>query len=137
MKPSKMYIQKIGGGDLDCKILTWGASKVSRRGGNSCGPRLLSKLNPPEGGASRRHNITACCTTPTLPKPILASWSLTGRSLTEKRNCSVTQLAQRSPGALHVFNLCFNHGSWRLAVGGWRRLAVGGGCWWLAAGGVL
>ena len=30
----------------------------------------------------------------------------------------------------------FNHGRWRLAVGGWWRLVVGGG-WWLAVGGPL
>ena len=53
-----------------------------------------------------------------------------GRSLTGKkeRKCSVTQFSQKSPRALRVFN----HGWWRLAVGGWR-LAVGGD-WRLAVG---
>ena len=77
-------------------------------------------------------------------RPRQCSWG-PGRSLTEKKKCSVAQFSQKSPRALHVFN----HGWWRLAVGGWRlavggdwRLAVGhwrlvvvGGGWWLAVGG--
>ena len=49
--------------------------------------------------------------------------------LNGKKKVFQNQFSQKSPRALHVLN----HGWWRLAVGNWRLVAVGGGWWWLAA----
>ena len=72
-------------------------------------------------GQCRRGGLS---TTPTngLPHP--------GRSLTRKKKCSVTQFSPKSRRAHHVLAV----GGWRLAVGDWRLVAVGGGWWWAVDG---
>ena len=61
------------------------------------------------------------------------AYAATGRSLTGKKKCSVTQFPKKARGHSMCSTMVGGRwwlavgGDWRLAVGNWRLVAVGGG----------
>ena len=88
----------------------------------------------------RSHAHITSCGTWVPPNPGIAYYKyyLMRAVLNEekKKKCSCTQVSQKCPRAHHVLAV----GGWRLAIGDWQLMAVGGGWrqlvvgdWWLMA----